>query len=206
MNVIAFQGEQCVPSKVVCVGRNYLAHIEELNSTVSEQPVIFIKPNSAISGTLAINPTQPLHYESELSFLIRQGQIVGVGFGLDLTDRVTQSVLKSQGLPWERAKAFDGSAVFSGFVPVEGELAELSLRLTINDQVVQQGGVNLMLHKPHALLDEVSAFLTLEDNDILMTGTPKGVGNFYIGDRFCGQVLLEDQVIIEQSWLVEAKD
>ncbi len=106
-------GAAVTPSKIVCVGRNYVAHIEELGNEIPEQMVVFNKPNSAIGDTLYANLGEPLHYESELAFMVRAGQLAAVAFGLDLTRRELQSRLKHRGLPWERAKAFDGAALFS---------------------------------------------------------------------------------------------
>ena len=109
MNTISVNGNTVQPSKILCVGRNYRAHIEELGNEIPDSMVVFNKPNSAISDTLYsdIN-NQPLHYESELAFTVKEGKLDAVGFGLDLTKRALQSTLKAKGLPWERAKAFDG--------------------------------------------------------------------------------------------------
>lgn len=194
------------PSKILCIGRNYVEHAEELGNAVPSEPIIFLKPNSSISSQLnaegLVNgQVEAHHYESELSFLVRQQKIYAVGFGLDLTRRQTQQQLKDKGLPWERAKAFDGSAVFSHFVPIDSkDIGELSLKLTINGDVIQQGGVNMMLFKPATFINEVTSFLTLEDNDILMSGTPKGVGAVNVGDHFIGEVFLGDVCLIKHQW------
>ncbi len=194
------------PSKVICIGRNYVEHAKELGNEVPSTPIIFLKPNSSISSQLTAEgmvngQSEAHHYESELSFLINQKKIYAVGFGLDLTRRQTQQQLKEKGLPWERAKAFDGAAVFSHFVPVdEKDIPQLSLKLTINDVVIQQGGVDMMLFKPDTFITEASSFLTLEDNDILMSGTPKGVGAVNVGDCFVGEVFLSDQCLIREQW------
>ena len=117
MNTINVNGHTVQPSKILCVGRNYRAHIEELGNEVPDSMVVFNKPNSAISDTLRSDiDNQPLHYESELAFTVKGGNLHSVGFGLDLTKRGLQSALKAKGLPWERAKAFDGAALFSAFV------------------------------------------------------------------------------------------
>ena len=144
------------PSKIVCVGRNYVAHIRELNNEIPDSMVVFNKPNSAIADTLHSHiDGQTLHYESELAFLVAKGTLSAVGFGLDLTKRDLQTELKEKGLPWERAKSFDGAALFT----------------------------------------------TLEDGDIIMTGTPSGVGEIRPQERFEGQVLLDDKPIVSTSWV-----
>ena len=195
-----------VPSKIVCVGRNYVEHAQELGNAIPANPIIFIKPNSAIGEYLYAEGdvnNQPVthHYEAELCLLISNKNICAVGFGLDLTRRQIQQTLKKEGLPWERAKAFDGAAVFSDFVPITPEaIADLSIRLSINNTVIQHGSVDMMLFKPTDLLEEISTFLSLEDNDVVMTGTPKGVGPVKAGDCFIGEVFLSEQCLVRQEW------
>ena len=200
MNSINFRTEILQPSKVVCVGRNFAAHIDELNNEVPDQPVVFLKPNSAISSQLVATQTEPIHYESEISFLIIGGQLEGVAFGLDLTKREIQSKLKHKGLPWERAKAFDGAAVFSDFVLIPTSVENLRLELEINGHLVQRGGVNLMLNTPNNLLDEIASFMSFEDGDILMTGTPSGVGVVNRGDIFVGRIFDDETLLISKEW------
>ena len=202
MKSIKFNGKEIQPSKVVCVGRNYVEHIKELNNEMPTEPVIFIKPNSAISNNLHTNETEEIHYEGEICFLINNGQIQGVGFGLDLTKRKVQSTLKNKGLPWERAKAFDKSAVFSEFVDC-GELQSYGMELYINNELIQVANYDLMIHKPDALLNDITQFLTLENGDIIMTGTPKGVGVVKLGDKFTAKLFSNDNLIIESSWTAE---
>jgi len=202
MKSIQYEGTLIQPTKIVCVGRNYVAHIEELNNMVPDQPVIFIKPNSAISKQIHITTDEDIHYEGEISFLIKNKQISAVGFGLDLTKRTVQSQLKEKGLPWERAKAFDGSAIFSEFKMLESNVENLRLELHINDNLIQHGGCDLMLFKPDDILKDVSRFLSLEDGDIIMTGTPAGVGKIHAGDMFLGKIYNKDQLLVEQSWSV----
>lgn len=203
MNQVKFDGRAITPSKVVCVGRNYAAHIEELGNAVPERPVLFIKPNSAISDTLRSVPGETLHYEGEITLLIRRGAIAGVGFGLDLTKRDLQSELKRAGLPWERAKAFDGAAVFSDFVPFAGDPAALRLELRINGELAQAGGVDLMLTEPTALLEEITADFTLNDDDLVMTGTPRGVGPVVAGDRYQGRIYVGERLLVSGDWTVD---
>lgn len=204
MNTIKVDGKSVIPSKVVCVGRNYVDHIKELNNEVPSSMVLFMKPNSAISDSLCTRKQTPLHYEGEISFLIRGNKIYAVGFGLDLTDRTLQNELKTKGLPWERAKAFDGAAVMSEFVAIdESEVENLSMQLWINDKLVQEGGIDLMIYKPKNILEEINTFMTLEENDLVMTGTPKGVGSFTKGDIFVGKIFIAGKELISSTWVVQ---
>ena len=204
MRTVIVDGVRVAPSKVVCVGRNYVEHIKELNNEVPTSMVLFMKPNSAISSELITGAQTPLNYEGEISFLIREGKIFAVGFGLDLTNRELQSELKAKGLPWERAKAFNGAAVMSQFVSIEeSDIAKLSMQLWINGVLVQEGNSDLMIYKPLTVIDEISSFSTLVDNDIVMTGTPKGVGSYVKGDRFVGKIFLGDSEIISHEWVAK---
>jgi 2-keto-4-pentenoate hydratase/2-oxohepta-3-ene-1,7-dioic acid hydratase in catechol pathway len=136
--------------------------------------VIFTKPNSSISSRLFAVRDEALHFEGEICFMVQDGGLHGVGFGLDLTKRELQSSLKTKGLPWERAKAFDGSACFSNFVtPGDIDISSLSLELTINGNLQQSGGYELMMHKPDQILAGIQQFMSLNDGDIIMTGTPQ---------------------------------
>jgi 2-keto-4-pentenoate hydratase/2-oxohepta-3-ene-1,7-dioic acid hydratase in catechol pathway len=201
MQAVTVNGRAVYPSKIVCIGRNYAAHIEELGNDMPDDMVIFNKPNSAITRILRASiGGEALHYESELAFVVNGGRLSAVGFGLDLTKRLLQSSLKAKGLPWERAKAFDGAALFSDFVALPDDIALLSLRLLINTIERQVGGVNLMIHSPLDILRELSAFTTLEDGDIIMTGTPAGVGQIEPGEQFIGQVLAGEQTLISVTW------
>lgn len=203
MKSVLLDGNKTQPSKIVCIGRNYVEHIEELNNEVPTEPVIFMKPNSAISSEIYTSSVDAIHYEGEITFLILSGKIHAVGFGLDLTKREIQSVLKTKGLPWERAKAFDNSAVFSEFVAFKGDISELRMELTINDKLVQQAGYELMLNKPDNIISEINSFLSFEDGDLIMTGTPKGVGVINVGDVFVGKVFEKDSLLVESSWVVK---
>jgi 2-keto-4-pentenoate hydratase/2-oxohepta-3-ene-1,7-dioic acid hydratase in catechol pathway len=197
------------PSKVICIGRNYVDHIKELDNEIPDEMVVFLKPNSAINNMLAAKHNDDvLHYEAELSFLYQGGQFTAVGLGLDLTKREVQGKLKAKGLPWERAKAFNNSAIFSDFVNIEQEdIQQLNLSLMINDVLKQQGGVSLMMAKPADILKELQTFMSLEDGDIVMTGTPKGVGVIGKNDIFTGQVYLspenqvaDNKVLLDCNW------
>ncbi|MDN5100354.1 fumarylacetoacetate hydrolase family protein [Aliarcobacter butzleri] len=203
MNKILLNDKEMIPSKVVCIGRNYVDHIKELNNEIPENMVFFIKPNSAISQKLILPQNQTsCHYEAEISFLIKEDKIVAVGFGLDLTLREIQSKLKEKSLPWERAKAFDNSAVFSKFVEFKQDISKLEIELFINDELKQKGDYSLMINKPDEIIKEAKTFLSFEDGDILMSGTPKGVGEFKKGDIFVGKILYDKKVIIEERFEV----
>jgi len=203
MNTIICDKQAISPSKIVCVGRNYVEHIKELNNEIPDHAVIFIKPNSAISDQAYSGVEEAIHYESELSFIIENNHIKAVGFGLDLTKRGLQSTLKAKSLPWERAKGFDRSAVFSEFVSFSGKLEDLSLQLFINEQLTQHANFDLMIYKPLQLLKEVATFMSFSDGDILMTGTPKGVGELIANDRLVGRIYAGDKLLIEQQWIVK---
>lgn len=203
MRSVKYDGQSISPTKVVCVGRNFTDHIKELNNKISDQAVFFIKPNSSISNEIYSRKSELVHYEGELSFLIKNSELSGVGFGLDLTRRDLQTKLKSEGLPWERAKSFDNSAVFSEFVPFNGVLSDLRMELTINGSLVQSGGCDLMLNQPMQLLEEAKTFLSFEEGDLLMCGTPKGVGPVNAGDKFNGKIFERENLIVEHVWTVK---
>lgn len=188
------------PSKIICVGRNYVKHIEELGNEVPDDMVVFLKPNSAISEELHSFHQEQLHYEGELCFLFENGSFSAVGFGLDITKRELQSKLKSKGLPWERAKAFDGSAIFSQFVEISNVSKNLTFELDINGKNIQSGSINLMIYKPEEILAELLTFMSLCNGDIVMTGTPMGVGPVNPGQIFTGKVKDNDEVITSAEW------
>lgn len=203
MKTVVVDGKRVAPSKVVCVGRNYVEHIQELNNEMPTSMVIFMKPNSAVSEVL-VSGKNPLHYEGEISFLIKQGCVSAVAFGLDLTNRVLQNELKEKGLPWERAKAFDGAGVFSSFVSIdESEVEKLSMQLWINGVLTQEGGIGLMIHKPLDIIEEINSFSSLIDNDIVMSGTPRGVGSFKSGDIFVGKIFVGKKEILSKEWITK---
>ncbi len=183
MKTLRFAQQDVIPSKIVCVGRNYVEHIKELGNEVPENMVLFNKPNSALSDTLYFI-SEDTRFEGEICFLIKSNKIAGVGFGLDLTKADTQNYLKKKSLPWERAKAFDGSAVLSEFVAFDGDITQLHLELHLNGKLQQAGGYELMIYKPKEIVDEILSFMSVEDNDIIMSGTPKGVSNYKKGDIF----------------------
>ena len=203
MKSVTWDGKAVYPSKIVCVGRNYADHIKEFDNEASHEPVIFIKPNSAISNEIHSSKSELIHFEGEITFLISSGELRGVGFGLDLTKRDLQNKLRAKGWPWERAKAFDYSAVFSDFVTFKCDISELRMEFYINDVLVQFGNYDLMLSKPTQMLNEAKSFLSFEDGDLLMTGTPKGIGPVNSGDKYLGKIFEKEELIVEGSWVVK---
>lgn len=192
--------------KVVCVGRNYAAHAEELGNAIPKRPILFIKPASSIVGfeePIAATfedkrrgHVYPLHYEAELCVQLGRdlkdasldevrGAISGVTLGLDLTLRDLQTELKEQGHPWERAKCFDGATVLGEWVTPEtfGDFSSVKYQLFINDKLTQLGDTALMLFPVYELLVEISHAFSLEVGDVIMTGTPSGVGVLNTDDR-----------------------
>ncbi|CAI0895814.1 MULTISPECIES: fumarylacetoacetate hydrolase family protein [Serratia] len=186
-------------SKVVCVGSNYSDHIKEMGSATPPEPVLFIKPETAlcdIRQPVAIpKGLGSIHHEVELAVLIgtplKQANedrvaraIAGYGVALDLTLRDLQAGFKKAGQPWEKAKAFDGSCPISGFIPVAefGDPQNAELSLSINDELRQQGNTRDMINPILPLIAYMSRFFTLRAGDIILTGTPQGVGPMVSGD------------------------
>jgi 2-keto-4-pentenoate hydratase/2-oxohepta-3-ene-1,7-dioic acid hydratase in catechol pathway len=184
-------------TKVVCVGRNYAEHAKELNNPIPSEPILFIKPESSVvSLTQDFSiPETDCHYEAEVAVLIGrelchagveevEKGIVGLGLALDLTRRDLQSKLKEKSHPWEIAKSFDGACPLSDFVPVEecGPLSDIEFTLHINDELRQHGRSSDMLNPIVPLIAHMSAFFTLRPGDVVLTGTPKGVGQLRKGD------------------------
>jgi len=197
-------------NKVVCVGSNYTDHIKEMGSVTPSEPVLFIKPESALCDIHQpiVIPTGlgEVHHEIELAVLIglplKQSDedqvarsIAGYGVALDLTLRDLQAGFKKAGQPWEKAKAFDGSCPISGFIPVAefGNAQQAALTLKINDEVRQQGTTRDMISPILPLIAYMSRFFTLRAGDIILTGTPQGVGKLQSGDLLV--VSLNDRVI-----------
>ncbi|MGB5848098.1 MAG: fumarylacetoacetate hydrolase family protein [Ignavibacteriaceae bacterium] len=185
--------EEIEIGKIVCVGRNYVEHAKELGNEVPEKPVVFLKPASAIifSGDEIKYPpfSEDMHHEVELVLLIgnkikdgsleiADNAIAGFGVGLDMTLRDVQSKLKSKGNPWTIAKCFDTSAVLSKFVSKEDHNLTLDeeIFLTVNDEERQRDKLNKMIFKPAELVKYLSSLMTLDEGDLIFTGTPKGVG------------------------------
>lgn len=185
--------------KILCVGRNYAEHIKELGNATPDAPVLFIKPTSAIigEGELIVIPpySSDCHHEAELALLIGKGgkdipvaeameHIAGYGAAIDLTLRDLQSELKKKGLPWETAKGFDTSCPLSAFVSREhvSDPQNLQIRLTVNGQLRQNGSTAMMINPIAGLISYMSSRFTLEAGDVILTGTPSGVGQIRSGD------------------------
>lgn len=179
--------------KIICIGRNYVAHIEELKNERPTEPVIFMKPDTAVllKKFPFVIPefTNDVHYEVEILIKINKvGKYIEpkfahkyydeIGLGIDFTARDLQEQLKAKGLPWEKAKGFDGSAVIGNFVPKEtfSSMENIDFSMTKNGETVQQSNSNSMLFKIDELIAEVSKYFTLKKGDIIFTGTPEGVG------------------------------
>ncbi|WP_304545760.1 fumarylacetoacetate hydrolase family protein [Sulfurimonas microaerophilic] len=203
MKTIKFENKEIIPSKIVCIGRNYVEHIYELGNEIPESMVVFNKPHSALSKELYYF-SEDTRFEGEICFLIESKQISGIGFGLDLTKADIQNKMKEKGLPWERAKAFDGSCVLGHFVEFRGDVRQLRFELYINDELRQEATYDLMIYKPDVMIEEIDSFMSLEDGDIIMSGTPKGVGNYEVGDLFKGVVYYKDKVLVESFWRVKS--
>jgi 2-keto-4-pentenoate hydratase/2-oxohepta-3-ene-1,7-dioic acid hydratase in catechol pathway len=185
--------------KIICIGRNYADHISELNNERPTEPVIFMKPDSAILPNK--NPfvipafSNDIHHEVEILVKIcRIGKHIDakfahkyyeeIGLGIDFTARDVQSKLKEKGLPWEKAKAFDHSAVIGNFISKKNysSLENINFELKSNQITVQEGNTSLMLWKIDELIAFVSQYFTLKIGDIIFTGTPKGVAKVTEGD------------------------
>ena len=187
-------------NKIVCVGRNYVEHIKELNNEIPAEPVYFMKPFSSVSENIEFPEYSPMHYEGEICFLM--GDVLKVGFGFDFTLREIQNELKKRGLPWEKAKAFKGAAVFSGFAEFE-DINSLGLEVYKNGKLVQKGDVSLMMYKPWFLFEDIDKIFGLNTGDIVMSGTPKGVGVVNRGDEFEGRILEGKKVLVSKKWKVK---
>jgi 2-keto-4-pentenoate hydratase/2-oxohepta-3-ene-1,7-dioic acid hydratase in catechol pathway len=194
--------------KIICIGRNYTKHIEELDNEKPKEPVIFMKPDSAIllkNNPFIIPPfSQDIHYEVEILVKInRIGKFIEqkfahkyydeIGLGIDFTARDLQSRLKEKGLPWEKAKAFDGSAVIGKFYAKDTfDLENIKFQLYQNDELVQDGESSHMLWKIDELIAYVSQYFTLKIGDVIFTGTPAGVGRVNTNDVLKGTIQNHD--------------
>ena len=190
--------------KIICIGRNYAKHIEELANERPENPVVFLKPDSAILPNK--NPffipsfSNDVHYEVEVLIKINKvGKHIAIkfahkyydeiGLGIDFTARDIQQHCKEKGLPWEKAKAFDGSAVVGEFyAKSQFDLENISFQLIKNEEVVQEGNTNTMLWKIDELISYVSQYFTLKKGDVIFTGTPAGVGKVSENDVLVGKI------------------
>jgi 2-keto-4-pentenoate hydratase/2-oxohepta-3-ene-1,7-dioic acid hydratase in catechol pathway len=189
--------------KLICIGRNYTKHIEELENEKPTDPVIFLKPDTSI--LLKKQPffipdfSNDVHHEIEVLVKInRVGKYIDkvfahkyyneVGLGIDFTARDLQSKLKDKGLPWEKAKAFDGAAVIGDWIAKKefSDVNDINFSLKKNDEIVQTGNTSLMLWKIDEIIEYVSKYFTLKIGDIIFTGTPAGVGKVIANDKLTG--------------------
>lgn len=186
--------------KIICIGRNYAAHAKELGNTIEEEPVIFMKPKNALlqNHTPFYYPefTNELHYECELVLRIsKNGKYIpekqaasyynGISVGIDFTARDIQNELKKKGLPWERAKSFDNSAVVGKFIDITPGMNKKNIHfsLTLNKEVKQKGCSADMIFSFDAIVADVSKYFSLNIGDLIFTGTPEGVGECSVGDE-----------------------
>lgn len=199
--------------KIICIGRNYANHAKELNNEVPVEPVFFLKPETALLPKR--NPfvypsfSNDVHYETEIVVRInRLGKHIHekfapkyyneIGIGIDFTARDVQAELKSKGLPWEKAKAFDGSApVSTKFLPVShfDDIQNIDFSLQVNGEIRQQGNTKDMLFGINQIIAYVSQFVTLKIGDLIFTGTPAGVGPVKIGDTL--ECFIEDTPMLK---------
>ena len=189
--------------KIICIGRNYVDHARELNNQIPEEPVFFLKPDTAI--IIRNRPffypdfSSKIDYEVELVLKIKKnGRHIlpefahtyydEIGIGIDFTARDMQESLKTKGLPWEKAKAFDGSAPISSFVNISkfNDLNDIPFSLKKNGETVQLGNSGLMIFDFNTILVHISKYITIKMGDLIFTGTPAGVGPVAIGDRLEG--------------------
>jgi 2-keto-4-pentenoate hydratase/2-oxohepta-3-ene-1,7-dioic acid hydratase in catechol pathway len=198
--------------KIICIGRNYAAHAKELKNEVPTAPVFFMKPDTALLKENAPfyipSFSNEIHYEVELVIKIsKNGKTILPQFahkyydqitvGIDFTARDLQEQCKEKGLPWEKAKAFDHSAVIGRFISLADlpKKNEVSFSLSLNKNEVQQGVSNQMLFSIDQIIAYVSGFITLKTGDLIYTGTPAGVGPVKIGDRL--EAKIENEVLLD---------
>jgi 2-keto-4-pentenoate hydratase/2-oxohepta-3-ene-1,7-dioic acid hydratase in catechol pathway len=188
---------------IYCIGRNYVAHAKELGNEVPTSPVIFMKPSTALlnKGEQLTIPsfTKDLHYEAEL--VLRVNKVAkkvknahvmdycdAISVGIDFTARDVQNDLKAKGLPWEKAKAFDDSAVIGEWIPLTEDMFEnpFHYSMTQNGNIVQEGDSSLMIYGLSQIIESITEYFTLYPDDLIYTGTPAGVGPTHQGDVFEG--------------------
>ncbi|MDP4226759.1 MAG: fumarylacetoacetate hydrolase family protein [Bacteroidota bacterium] len=198
--------------KIICIGRNYIEHAHELNNPVPETPVFFLKPDTSIikNNRPFYYPdfSKDIQYETEVVVKInRLGKTIAqkfahryydeIGLGIDFTARDLQRRCKEKGLPWEIAKAFEGSAPISKFVNKDrfSNVQQINFRLDLNGETVQSGNTKDMIFSVDRIIEYVSCFFTLRTGDLIFTGTPAGVGPVKINDRL--QAYLEDELMLD---------
>jgi len=198
--------------KIFCVGRNYVAHAKELGNEIPDEPVIFMKPKSALlqPHTPFYYPefTNELHYECELVLRIsKNGKYIqekfaskyydAVTVGIDFTARDIQNELKEKGLPWEKAKAWDNSAAIGKWILLAStkNKKDINFCLYKNKELVQQSNSNLMIHNFDKIVSYISTFFSVNIGDLVFTGTPEGVGELVVGDELEG--FIEDESMLQ---------
>ncbi|MBA3705906.1 MAG: fumarylacetoacetate hydrolase family protein [Bacteroidetes bacterium] len=186
--------------KIICIGKNYAEHVKEMKSAIPTEPVFFMKPDTAIikDGQPFYYPdfSKEIHHEVELILKINKaGKNIStefankyydeIGIGIDFTARDLQMQCKEKGLPWEKSKAFDGSAALGSFIDKKqfSDMSNINFHLTINGSTLQKGNTKDLLFSFDVIVAYVSKFITLKTGDLIYTGTPEGVGNVRIGDR-----------------------
>ncbi len=197
--------------KIICIGRNYVDHAKELGNEVPDEPVVFMKPKSALlqAHTPFYYPefTNELHYEAELVLRIcKNGKYIqerhasnyynGITVGIDFTARDLQDEAKKKGLPWEKSKAFDNSAAVGKFIDITPDLNKKNINFSLlkNKELMQKGNSGDMIFSFDAIISHVSNYFSLNIGDIIFTGTPAGVGECVVGDEL--EVLLEDKTML----------
>ncbi len=202
---IPASGQEYPIGKILCIGRNYVDHIHELGNELPTAPVIFMKPSSSVigEGERIVIPSysSDCHHEAELAVLIGKlcktvaqpdalACVAGYGVAIDLTLRDVQAEQKKKGLPWEIAKGFDTACPLSSFVPATAvsDPQNLTIRLSVNDGLRQNGHTGLMIHTVTAIISHLSTIFTLEPGDVILTGTPAGVGPIVSGDRLFAEI------------------
>lgn len=197
--------------KIICIGRNYADHVKEMSSEIPDEPVIFMKPKSALLQvhTPFYYPefTNELHYECELVLRVcKNGKYIqerhaanyynGISVGIDFTARDIQEECKAKGLPWEKAKAFDNSAAVGKFIDVTPDLKRnnINFRLTKNNEEVQKGNSGKMIFSFDSIISHISNYFSLNIGDLIFTGTPAGVGECVVGDQL--EAFIEDKSLL----------
>lgn len=209
MPAVTLAGRETTVSNIFCIGRNYAAHVAELGNRPEPEPLVFLKPSSALlgdGGTIRLPAySQDVHHETEVVLLVGRDArdvseadalavIAGYGIGLDLTARDTQSELKAKGMPWTKAKGFATAACVSAFVPATAvsQPSALDFSLTVNGALRQQGNTGMMLFPIPFLISFLSRHYGLTAGDLIYTGTPEGVARLQSGDQL--QLNLHGQV------------
>jgi 2-keto-4-pentenoate hydratase/2-oxohepta-3-ene-1,7-dioic acid hydratase in catechol pathway len=200
--------------KIICVGRNYADHAKELGNAIPDEPVLFMKPKSALlqSHTPFYYPefTNELNYECELVLRVcKNGKYIqekhasnyydAISVGIDFTARDVQEELKSKGLPWEKAKAFDNSAVIGKFIDLNGEFNRKNINFSLlkNKEVVQKASSSQMIFSFEKIIEHISSYFSLNIGDLIFTGTPAGVGECVVGDQLEGFIETQNLLNVE---------